>query len=342
MEIRTLEESSDGGQWDDYVRAHPDGTLFHETAWTRSVKEAYRHPALPLAAYSNGKIAGVLPLFHVKSFLFGSRFVSTAFGVYGGILADDPLIAEGLASAARDLARDRGAKYVELKSRKKVLEDVPVKDLYFTFRIPTVPGDVDKTLAGLNKKMRQDLRRAEHKGWEFSGDVPLPVFYDRYLHTLRFHGTPPFPLRWFQALRRNLGDRCIMLGVRQNGEWTGASMLFRDRDVLMPFYTGVPRRFMKLRTTVALHMKMLRIACESDCKFLDLGRSKIGTGAFDAKTHWGITPEPLAYQYLLREGEEVPNLSPTNPKLQPLIAMWRKLPLQATRMLGPVLNASLA
>jgi hypothetical protein len=205
-----------------------------------------------------------------------------------------------------------------------------------------VPGDVESTLAKLNKKMRQDLRRSDHKGWTFSTTIPLSLFYERYLHTLRFHGTPPFPIKWFEALRRNLGDRCIMLGIRQNDEWTGASMLFRDRDSLMPYYTGVPRRYYKLRTTVALHMQMLRMACESGAKVLDLGRSKIGTGAFDAKTHWGIDPEPLGYQYLLREGAEIPNLSPTNKKLQPLIAMWRRLPIHATRMLGPALNASLA
>ena len=344
MEIRTVACPGDA-EWDRYVRSHPEGSLFHESAWTASVREAYpKHEPLLLAAVRQGRIAGVLPLFHVKSLLFGSRFVSTAFGVYGGILADDAEAAAGLATAARDAANDRGAKYVELRSRRATFADLPKKDLYWTFRIPML-GTFDGTLAKLSKKMRQDLRRSDNKGFRFvESGVTTSSFYELYLHTLRYHGTPPFPLRWFEALRKNFGDRCILLAAHdpQSDTRVGASMLFRDRDSLVPFYTGVPREFYKLRVTVALHARMVRLAVEDGSAFLDLGRSKAGTGAFDAKTHWGVDPEPLGYQYLMPEGTALPDLSPTNPKYQALIAIWKRLPIAATRMLGPPLNAQLA
>lgn len=341
VEIRTLSLPTDP-RWDDYVRTHPDGSLFHETAWLNSVAAAYKHPSILLQATSGGKVTGVLPLHHVKSMLFGSRLVSTAFGVYGGILADDQPTTEALAAAARDVAKERGAAYVELRSAKAGLAGLPVKDLYYAFQIP-IAKTVDDTLKNLSKKMRQDLRRSSNKdSFTFHSDVSTEIFYDLYLHTLRFHGTPPFPLKWFQALRANLGDRVVMLGVKHEGTWVGASMMFRDRNSLMPFYTGVPRVFYKLRTTVALHAQMVKLAVESGASVLDLGRSKIGTGAYDAKTHWGVEPKALGYQYLMRDGAELPNLSPSNPKFQPLIAMWRRLPISATRMLGPTLNASLA
>lgn len=339
MEIRTVQPGDPA--WDEYVARHPEGSIFHGSGWTRSVIEAYRHPAVLLSAQVDGTTKGVLPLFHVKSLLFGSRLVSTAFGVYGGVLADDDRVAASLARAAQDVARDRDARYVEIRSRHARLADLPVKDLYYTFRIP-IAGSVDATLKDLSKKMRQDLRRAENKGFEFVEGVDLKVFYRLYLHTLRWHGTPPFPFRWFEALQRNLGERCVMLGARWEGRWVGASMLFRDRDALMPYYTGVPRENYKLRTTVALHARMVRMAVESGASILDLGRSKRGTGAFDAKTHWGVEPEPLGYQYLMRDGASLPDLSPANPKFQPLIAMWRRLPIPATRLFGPPLNAALA
>ena len=342
MDIRIVPTGEEA--WDAYVHAHPDGSVFHENAWTQSVAEAYRHEPILLSARRDGRLAGVLPLFHIKSLLFGSRLVSTAFGVYGGILADDAVTAAALGEAARNIARDRGVKYVELRSRRAQLADLPTKDLYYTFRIP-VAATLDETLKGVNKKMRQDLRRSANKPFTFDDkQVSLDDFYRLYLHTLRWHGTPPFPKRWFEALRRNLGARCILLGCRdERGQLVGASMLFRDRDALMPFYTGVPREFYKQRVTVALHMRMLKMAVEQGSFFLDLGRSKIGTGAFDAKTHWGVEPQPLGYQYLMaRPGAEVPNLSPSNPKFQPLIAVWKRLPIRATRLLGPPLNASLA
>lgn len=342
MEIRSVDAPGNEA-WDEYVRAHAEGTLFHETAWTASVMEAYKHEPLLLAAFRGSRIAGVLPIFHVKSWLFGSRFVSPAFGVYGGILADDMDVATALATAAREEAEERGAKYVELRSRTALFPKEPVKDLYWTFRIP-MQKTFDATLATFSKKMRQDLRRSDNKGFRFEESVPLEAFYDLYLHTLKWHGTPPFPLKWFEALQRNLGDRCVMLAGYdpEGGKRVGASMLFVDRNSLMPYYTGVPREFYKLRATVAMHAKMVHMAVDRGLGVLDLGRSKAGTGAFDAKTHWGIEPQKLGYQYLLPEGALVPDLSPANPKFQPLIALWKRLPLAATRVLGPPLNASLA
>ena len=341
MEIRTLDGPGDAIT-DAYAKAHPEGTLFHESGWTKSVVEAYGHHARVLIAREGERVTGILPLVHVKSRLFGSRLVSNAFSIYGGIIADDSVTAAALAGAARDIQREVGADYVELKNRKPVLEGLPSKDLYVTFRIP-IEGSVDATLKGLSKKMRQDLRRSEGRAFScVDHGVDTKTFYQLYLHTLRHHGTPPFPFRWFERLRANLGDRAVVMGIGTGGRFVGASMMFLDRGSLMPYYTGVPRRFYKLRTTVAMHARMVRFAVDHGCKFLDLGRSKRGTGAFDAKTHWGIEPETLGYQYLMPPGKELPNLSPTNAKLKPFIAAWKLLPIAATRLIGPPLNASLA
>lgn len=330
-------------EWDRYVRSHPEGSVFHESAWTRALGEAYpQHEPLLLAANDDGKRVGVLPLFRVKSLLFGSRLVSTAFGIYGGILADHPRAADALGAAAGAIAAKMRARWVELRSRRALLAGAPVKDLYVTFRIPIAPT-FEATLKALPKKMRQDLRRLdERKEFTFVEDVPTEKFYELYLHTLRFHGTPPFALRWFDSLRAALGPRCVMLGAMHDGRLVGATMLVIERDSIMPLYTGVPRENYSLRTLPALHAREIRMCCERGLPVLDLGRSKKGTGAFDAKSHWGIEPVPLGYQYLLPEGRAMPDLSPTNKGFAPLIAMWKRLPLAATKLLGPALNAQLA
>ncbi len=340
MEIVSAAPPGDAS-WDDYVRRHPDGSIFHESAWTQSVRETYGHEAILLAARMDGRTIGVLPLFHVRSLLFGSRLVSTAFGTYGGILADGAAAADALADAARRLAGDRRAAYVELKSRRAAILSAPTKEgLYVTFRLPLGP-DLDSTMRRLTTKMRQELRRAESK-FRFDEGIDLSTFYRLHLRALRTHGTPPFPFRWFESLRRNLGARGVLLGARQEGEWLGAAMLFQAGRTLMSFYTAVPRENYKVRTQVALYGRILRMAHERGCDTYDLGRSKRGTGAFDAKSHWGIAPEPLAYQYLLPEGAALPDLNPMNPRYRPWIELWKRLPVAATRLIGPPLNAGLA
>jgi hypothetical protein len=67
----------------------------------------------------------------------------------------------------------------------------------------------------------------------------------------------------------------------------------------------------------------------------DYGRSKRGTGAFDFKSNWGFEPEQLHYEYFLVKSREMPNLSPSNPKYGNAIAVWRRLPLKLTQLIGP-------
>ncbi|MCW5570588.1 MAG: hypothetical protein KIT78_05795, partial [Steroidobacteraceae bacterium] len=70
--------------WDDFVRAHPDGTFFHLAGWREVLRRAFGHRTHYLVARAGGEVRGVLPLAEVKSRLFGHSLVSTPFCVYGG------------------------------------------------------------------------------------------------------------------------------------------------------------------------------------------------------------------------------------------------------------------
>ena len=76
-------------------------------------------------------------------------------------------------------------------------------------------------------------------------------------------------------------------------------------------------------------------------KVFDFGRSKVGTGSFSFKKHWGFEPEQLGYQYHLVRSLEVPDLSPMNPKYRAMIAVWKRLPLWLTQAVGPIIARSL-
>ena len=46
-------------------------------------------------------------------------------------------------------------------------------------------------------------------------------------------------------------------------------------------------------------------------------------------------PEPLHYEYQLYRRASIPQHNPANARMQPLIALWRQLPLPLTTWLGP-------
>src|SRR5690348_5202938 len=87
-------------QWDDYVYRHPQGTLFHLTAWKRAIERAFGFEARYLVAGDPECIRGVLPLFRVKNLIQGTSLISTPFAVYGGICCDDEDTRDALRTAA--------------------------------------------------------------------------------------------------------------------------------------------------------------------------------------------------------------------------------------------------
>ena len=105
-------------EWDRYVRAaDTDGaTFFHQLGWRWLVERTFGHRAHYLTALRNGHIVGVLPLFELKSLLFGHSLVSIPFAIGGGLVAGDHAAANALLAEAKRLAEDLRVDYLELRS----------------------------------------------------------------------------------------------------------------------------------------------------------------------------------------------------------------------------------
>src|SRR5205823_471727 len=98
-----------------------------------------------LVAQLHARTVGVLPLFHVRSRLFGSTLVSTPNAVYGGPIGDDAEARIALTTAATRLARDLKVGHLELRNQADVdngdVEHWHGQDLYVTFRHPIQPNE---------------------------------------------------------------------------------------------------------------------------------------------------------------------------------------------------------
>jgi hypothetical protein len=80
---------------------------------------------------------------------------------------------------------------------------------------------------------------------------------------------------------------------------------------------------------------MIRQSCERGFNFFHLGRSTKDSGAVFFKKKWNAVPQQLYWQYLLPDGEAVPQLNVDNPKYRFYINVWRKLPVKLTQIIGP-------
>ena len=94
LEVRALEPALDPER-DRFVHAHARGTLFHLAGWRRAVERAFGHEPVELAAFREGALAGILPLFRCRGPLGRAHLVSTPYGVYGGPLGAAPEVGAG-------------------------------------------------------------------------------------------------------------------------------------------------------------------------------------------------------------------------------------------------------
>jgi len=328
-------------EWQAYVRRAPAATFCHLPGWSRVVERAWRHQPHHLHAERGGAWVGLLPLFHVRSRLFGSMLVSAPNAVYGGAVADDPEARRALLAEAKRLAAELRVDYLELRDwqeRGDEAEDPELrrKELYVTFEHP-ITTDEEALMRSFPRDIRRMIRQGPKHGLtsEVGREELLDEFYEVYATSLRHLGTPVFPKRLFAEFLREFPAECDILAVRQGGRLAAAVMSFYFRDAVLPYYAGAYPEFYRVGVNNFMYWELMRSAAERGFTRFDFGRSKLATGAYEFKHGWGMRERHLPYQYFLVRAKEMPNLNPTNPKFDLLIKAWKRLPLGVTKVIGP-------
>ncbi len=339
--------------WDDFVAGSPQGNFFHLTGWMDVVRRSFGHKPHCMLATENGQVRGVLPLFELKSRLFGHSLVSVPFGVYGGPCAADREARDALVSSAEILAEAMGVDYLELRNMSAPAASGEPdaagnggagkgsgprwvrNDLYVTFRKPILP-DVEANMQAIPRKQRAMVRKGVKNG--LSSRIgrldALDAFYSIYSRNVRDLGTPVFPKRFFREILETFGDSFILLVLKGDAAVAGVlSFAFKGR--LMPYYGAGLREHFKDAANDFMYWELLRHGCENGFTEFDFGRSKRGSGSHDFKCHWGFEPSPLDYRTRLVRSREEPKVNPTNPRYKLFIEGWKRLPLPLANLLGP-------
>lgn len=335
LQIRGLDESR-LADWDRFVLQCPDATFFHRAGWKRVIERSFGHTTHYLYAERAGAIEGVLPLVHIKSAIFGNSLVSLGFCVYGGPVALTAEALDALDRSARDLAARLDVAHLEYRDLRPRAYAGAVEraDLYVTFR-KSIDADVEKNMLAIPRKQRAMVRKAQKLGLRSEIDADCQRLHEVYGESVRNLGTPVFARRYFEELKHEFGEGCEILVVTHEGKPVSAVMSFYFRDEVLPYYGGGTVLARELAANDFMYWEVMRRACERGCAVFDFGRSKIGTGAFDFKKNWGFPSQPLRYHYIMRRGDNPPDLNPLNPKYRIFIAAWKRLPLPVANAVGP-------
>ncbi len=327
-------------RWNDFVNEQPNATFFHRAEWLDVIHRAFGHRGHYFYTERDGQITAILPLFHLKTLMFGNALMSVPFCVYGGVVSDNEEDRQALINHACDLAKELKVDYLEMRNQYQREADWPGKELYVTFRKNIAPESEDNMMA-IPRKQRAMVRKGIKAGLTSAVENDVDKLYQCYSESVRNLGTPVFSKKYFAILKEVFGDDCEVRIVSKDQEVVAGVMSFYFKNEVLPYYGGGVHAARKLYANDFMYWEVMEHARQRGIEVFDYGRSKVDSGSYRFKKHWGFEPEPLHYSYFLVASPEVPNISPNNPKYKFFVDAWRRMPLGISNRLGPWLARQL-
>jgi FemAB-related protein (PEP-CTERM system-associated) len=326
----------DDARWDAYVDAHPLRTAYHYAGWPRLIARAFSHQAELLAATDGDVVVGVLPLIVMRSRLFGRFVVSLPFLNEGGLLADDEAVEGHLVEAGIDVARRSGAEYLELRHRRRHTAALAARSHKVAMTLP-LRESADDQWQALDRKVRNQVRKAEKSGVTVaSGGVELLTgFYDVFARNMRDLGTPVFGVRLFDESLRTFSDRTRIFVARHREAVVAGSIAHWRGDSIEVIWASALRESNSVCANILLYWHMVQFGIAQGCRRFEFGRCTSGEGPFHFKRQWGAEPSPLVWEYWHAGPVADVDKTPRNPKYRAAVAIWQRLPLGLTTVVGP-------
>jgi FemAB-related protein (PEP-CTERM system-associated) len=326
----------DTERWDRFVRDHPSGTFFHQTAWKRVLEKTFGHQAQCFYAEREGRIVAAVPVYVVSNWMVGRCLVSSPLATYGGICAEDAEAGNALLEHLKQQAQEQQVDYLELRNQGGgTLPGFISNPRYSSFSM-SLSKDPEAVLKGLPKDIRYMIRKAEKGDLRVRrGPELLDEFYRLFTINMRRLGTPVFPRALFANLLEEFGKEIDVMVVYSGSEPVASAVSFLFRGTMHPYYIGGLPAARALAANNFLWWELMKFAAESGMSTFDFGRSKKGTGAYAFKKKWNPRITDLDYQVYLVKRKTAPNFSPANPKFEMATQVWSRLPLWLANWLGP-------
>jgi len=292
-------------RWQAFIERHPDGSVFHTTAWLEALHRTYGFkPVAFTTSPPTGELANGLLFCRVSSWLTSQRMVSLPFSDHCQPLCTS----EESGFMARYLQCEldhQNWKYLEVRPLVGGLAQTgnytgfQAIAKYYIHRM-----DLRHNLSDLFQTLDKDsiqrrVRRAERSGLvEKCGrsEKLLQDFFRLSVLTRRRHRLPPQPYVWFQNLIQCFGDALEIRAAYKGDIPVAAILTLRFKDVAYYKYGSSDAKFHYLGPMPFLLWNAIVEAKSRGATLFDFGRTDpVDMGLMAFKNKWVQEPWPLVY-----------------------------------------------
>lgn len=326
--------------WDDYLTDKGHAGFYQRAEWQRVLQQGLQQQPVCLQALDGGRLAGVLPLAFVESRLFGRFLVSLPYLNSSGVVADSPAAATALIDRAIEFADRLDVRYLELRHETPVAHPKLVEAVTDKVHMRlALPNTTDELWSSFKSKLRSQIRKPlnnESLTVHWGQHDLLDEFYSVFARNMRDLGTPPFSRDLFDSILAEFPGDAELCCIRQNGEPIASGLLVHGPGVTEVPSASSLRQFNSTSANMLLYWHLLGHAVERGQDVFDFGRSSKNCGTFRFKSQWGAKPSPAVWQHYVRQGE-ANDMRPNSGRYDLMIRAWQKLPVWATRFIGPTI-----
>ncbi len=334
LQIEEL-KPEDESLWQDYVLTSKKAGLYHALGWRDAVRQALGHRPYYLTAKEDGKIKGILPLFLVRSLIFGKYLSSVPAANYCGVCADNDNIRYLLINRAKKLTQELNLGYLELKESQDNDSDLIKETSHVTFIISLDSGP-DMVWSRLRDNVRRTIKKAVNLSliahWN---RAKIEDFYKIYAHTMKRLGSPLYGQNFFEKILDAFTNNAYIVSVEYQGRIIACDLVISFKDTVYSLFSGTYKEYFNLAPNNFICWQEIKQAAELGFKYFDFGRSQWHSGAFNFKKGWGGTPRQLYYSYFLNKTRKLPVKNPQDKTIKFYTGLWKRIPVFIANSLGP-------
>lgn len=325
-------------EWGTYVESHHEGTYYHLPQWQAVIKEGLGHkPFYIFAKNEEGKLCGVLPLFHIGSALTGSRLVSLPFSNACGPIADSSDTIEALVNRAKSLCDEMRCLYVEIRTAQPLSLGLDVSEFFLTYVLEL--SESRMVWERVDRRARWAVGKARREGVAVKVDDSargLEAFYDLNLRNKREHGVPAHPISFFKAMRKHMNGHFRLYLAEVEGKVVAGAIDITFNGMTDYGYAASDSSYLQHYPNDAVTWQAIEDSGSEGCRCFDFGKTdsdNVRLAQFKKK--WGAEKKTLYYNYYPK-GRNMVSSDRCGIKYDLASGLWKKLPLPLLRILSPI------
>ena len=325
-------------EWDEFALHH--GTIFHSIGFRSILLESFGYRCAYQAILdSYDRICGVFPLVIGHSLGWKRVGVSLPFVNQLDICTENKesghFVMQELPLLSQKLGLDRMELRLKEQDADRTVWSSRFENHTFVLSLFEEEGE---TLAQASAGCRNHVRKTYRNGWFESSFDPeqLPVFYEVYVRRMKQLGSPAPDIGFFRRFFIHLPEHASLLTIRDksNHQVVGGMLLLKspgDSTIYYPYGAG-RIEYNNRYLNSFMYWEAVRFGIRCGMKKFDMGRSQTDSGTYRFKSQWGA--EPIQLKYLRHGAQESDNTPSERERLQPLSALWKRIPRFLTDRIG--------